>query len=121
MTLYYLDFDFSEDEGGNACWDALASVTPQHWAALLTEVDALLTWCAAQGEPGDLDAGRCWDFDLQAMTEGASSSTAIALAWTPAGLQCAAPLPEAQRRCLSLTISGNPAFASAFEQHWHID
>ena len=121
LSLHYLDFDFSEDEAGNACWDALASVAPQHWDALLAETHSVLAWCAAQGEPGDLDAGFYWDFDLQAMLEEAHPTTAIALTWTPAGWQCPAPLPDVGRRCLSLTISGSGAFASAFGQRWHMD
>lgn len=121
MPLYYLEFDFSEDEAGNACWDALASVAPLHWDSLLAEAHSVLAWCAAQGEPGDLDAGFCWDFDLQAMLEEAQSTTPITLAWTPAGWHCSTALPDTGRRCLSLTISGAGAFVHAFGQRWHTD
>ena len=38
MTLDYLDFDYSEDEGGNGTWDAMASVAQDRWGALRAEV-----------------------------------------------------------------------------------
>lgn len=73
MQLHYLDFDFSEDELGHACWDALACVPPERWEALLAEAQALLAWCEQQGGPaGDMDAGFSWDFDLQATAERGS-------------------------------------------------
>ena len=82
MQLHYLDFDFSEDELGHACWDALACVPPERWEALLAEAQALLAWCEQQGGPaGDMDAGFGWDFDLQATAERGEQTTPTAITW----------------------------------------
>ncbi len=101
MQLHYLDFDFSEDELGHACWDALACVPPERWEALLAEAQALLAWCEQQGGPaGDMDAGFGWDFDLQATAEKGEQTTPIAITWAAPVLQANWP-PRWQHTLLS--------------------
>ena len=106
MQLHYLDFDFSEDELGHACWDALACVPPERWEALLAEAQALLAWCEHQGGPaGDMDAGFGWDFDLQATAERGEQTTPIAITWAAPFLQATRPQDGSTRCCLGLSIS----------------
>lgn len=122
MQLHYLDFDFSEDDLGHACWDALACVPPERWAALLEEVQGLLAWCERQGGmAGDLDAGFAWDFDLQASAEEDGHSTPIALTWASSVLQSQPPPNSGERYCLGLSISTAAAWTNTFEEGLHLD
>lgn len=111
MKLQFLDFDYSEDEHGLGCWDALASPAPAHGTALLAEVATLLSALhAAHGAPGPTDDGHHWDCDLQAQA-GADGP----LHWHWSGHQARwAPTtaaPDKQRITLSLSLTGNAAFA----------
>lgn len=122
MQLHYLDFDFSEDDLGHACWDALACVPPERWAALLEEVQSVLAWCEQQGGvAGDLDAGFSWDFDLQATAEVAGHSTPIALTWNAPVVQSEPPPSPSERCCVGLSISTATAWVDTFEEGLHLD
>ena len=122
MQLHYLDFDFSEDELGHACWDALACVPPERWEALLAEAQALLAWCEQQGGPaGDMDAGFGWDFDLQATAEGVEQTSPIAITWAAPFLQATRPQNGCTRCCLGLSISTTPALTNAFKEGLHLE
>jgi hypothetical protein len=111
MKLQFLDFDYSEDEHGLGCWDALASPAPAHGAALLAEVAELLSALRAQhGAPGPVDEGHGWDCDLQAQ---AGSNGPMHLEWhgSPVRWMPAYSAAENQRITLSLSLTGNAAFA----------
>lgn len=125
-TLAFLEFDCSEDSEGVVCWDALAQPAASHTAALLREVTQLLSWASRFGRqgPGPLDEGADWDFDLQIQLHPPHSqhSTPAQAQWHPAQQTLnihPAPGPE-DRVELSLSLSGTPAFAQAFREHWDV-
>jgi hypothetical protein len=105
MTLNYLDFDYSEDEDGNGCFDALADTPAERHPAVLAEVALVLDWAQAAfaGQHGALDEGGSWDHDLQVLP-GESSAAAAA------------------GRCsVSLSLSGTPAFCAALRERFSLD
>lgn len=119
MSWQFLEFDCSEDSQGVVCWDALAQPAARHTPALLQEVTRLLRWTHRLGlqGPGPLEDGADWDFDLQIHVDNAPlkalwQNADDALSLTPQ------PSPGTQIT-LSLSISGNPAFAQAFREHWN--
>jgi hypothetical protein len=119
MNLLFLEFDSSEDGEGEVCWDALAEPAPRYTQALLHEVTQLLAWAhrfGAQG-PGPLEEGAEWDFDLQ-IRQG---DTPVLALWDSAQERLALSLaPTADEAItLSLSLSGSPAFAQAFLEHWN--
>jgi len=94
-TLHYLVFDRSEGTDEVHTLDALASVVAEQRDALAQEVEMVRAWCRTlfpQG-PGPLEDGHPWDEDLQWQVEGA---------W----------------HTLSWSLSGDAAFAQAFEAAW---
>ncbi|MFN3618539.1 MAG: hypothetical protein ACK4K3_12580 [Aquabacterium sp.] len=94
-TLRYLVFDLSEGTDEVHTLDALASVTADQRDALAQEAEMVRAWCRTrfpQG-PGPLENGHPWDEDLQWQVEGA---------W----------------HTLSWSLSGDAAFAQAFEAAW---
>ena len=105
MTLHYLDFDYSEDENGNGCFDALADTLAERHPAVLAEVALVLGWAQAAfaGQHGALDEGGAWDHDLQVLPGGASAALA------------------AGRYSVSLSLSGTPAFCAALRQRFSLD
>lgn len=109
MTLDYLLFDFSDEEGGAGSFDAMASVLPERLPALLAEVEAVLRWAHREfgvpsGEAGD------WDFELQATCEPGAPLDAVYDA--ASGRLSMSPDCDA-RTTLSLTLSGSHAFCQA--------
>ncbi len=130
MSLQYLNFDYSEDEQGNACWDAMASVPPDRLPALVAEVCALLHWADHDypGPQGAPDDGGDWDYDLCAEVDdhthhsisyqpptGASHEPPTGqLHWHPA------LAPQARRIALTLTLTGPPQFAQLLQQRWDL-
>lgn len=119
MYLQFLEFDGSEDSEGVVCWDALAQPAARHTPALLKEVTQLLEWAhhASPGKPGALEDGADWDFDLQIHM----ASIPIQAHWdSPSQSLVLSPTPtECDEISLSLSISGSPAFSSAFREKWH--
>ena len=105
MTLHYLDFDYSEDEGGNGCFDALADTPAERHTAVLAEVALVLDWARAAfaGQHGALDDGGTWDHDLQVLPDPTSAAVA------------------AGRCCVSLSLSGTPAFCAALRERFGLD
>jgi len=105
MTLDYLDFDYSEDEDGNGCFDALADTPAERHAAVLAEVTLVLDWAHAvfAGQHGALDIGGAWDHDLQVLPSQAHAAS------------------QAGRCSVSLSLSGTPAFCAALREHFHLD
>lgn len=97
-ALQYLLFERSEDTDGHAVFDAVASTSAQHAAAVQAvqaEVAMVLGWAHAAfpDAHGPLSEGFDWDHDLQQ------------------GLE---PQGELTWHTTSLTISASPAFAAAF-------
>lgn len=105
MTLLYLDFDYSEDEDGNGCFDALADTPAERHPAVLAEVTQVLDWARAAfaGQHGALDEGGSWDHDLQVLPGGASTAA------------------SAGRYSVSLSLSGTPAFCAALRERFRLD
>lgn len=122
MTLDYLDFDYSEDEDGNGTWDAMASVAQDRWGALLAEVRHVLQWASQDfaGHRAPLDEGGDWDFDLSAQDD--DHQRALLLEWdrTTASLHAQTP-PAGSYATLTLTLTGNAAFAEALRQTFALE
>ena len=118
MNLAFLEFDCSEDAEGVVCWDALAQPTAGHTRALLQEVTQLLAWSHRLGmqDPGPLEGGADWDFDLRILWANAS----VLAHWDKAQEKLdLSPQPTTgESITLSLSISGTPAVAQAFRDHW---
>jgi hypothetical protein len=118
MTLEFLEFDCSEDSEGVVCWDALAQPAARHTSALLQEVTQLLAWAHRFGPqaPGPLEDGADWDFDLRIR----GGDAPLQAHWNNASQTLAlSPSPSSSDEItLSLSISGTPAFAQAFRDHW---
>jgi hypothetical protein len=114
MTLSYLDFDYSEDYEGVGTFDAMASVSPQQWPALQSEVAQVLTWCQQQflQGPAPLEDGGDWDYDLQGSEETVAP---LALQFNAAtgAIERRAGAPGAPRITLTLSVSGSPSFCQA--------
>ena len=122
MDLQLLDFDCSEDPEGVVCWDALAQPQPRHNGASLQEVAQLLAWAHAfdAQDPGPLEEGAHWDFDLQATLrpEGPDPQEAHLMFDLQTG-QITLPAADlAHPLTLSLSLSGTSGFAQAFCEHW---
>ena len=103
--LHYLDFDYSEDEDGNGCFDALADTPAERHTAVLAEVTLVLDWAHAAfaGQHGALDQGGTWDHDLQVLPGGTSAAVA------------------AGRCSMGLSLSGTPAFCAALRERFRLD
>ncbi|MES2635333.1 MAG: hypothetical protein V4669_20370 [Pseudomonadota bacterium] len=85
MQLDYLLFDFSDEESGSGCFDAMASVAAQHVAAMNAEVQAVLAWGeAAFGAAAPLDEGGDWDYELTQSEDGLLTTLTFTLSGTPA-------------------------------------
>lgn len=66
----YLVFERGEADDGVCHWDALASPAAVHSQGLLAATSHLLQSLHRRfGEPGALDDGHAWDFDLQVHDE----------------------------------------------------
>ena len=113
--LNYLVFDRSEDEDGNANWDAMASVTASRVPDLVAEVQAVLTWADAHFKCAPLDEGGDWDLDLQAQDD---EGQPLPVHWDAAARQLQLSAAGAGRATLSLSISGASQFVRSFEAVW---
>lgn len=115
MALDYLDFDYSEDDEGTGCWDAMASVPPPRVPALAAEIEQLLRWAHGSfaGRRGPVEEGGDWDYELQAQDEAGGL-----LAWRydarSATLQ--SPAGAQGRTTVSLSLSGSAAFGQALAE-----
>lgn len=63
LPLHYLSFEASDDGDGTGTWDAMASVRPEHTAAVEAEIKAVLDWTHRHlgVAPAPLDEGGLWD------------------------------------------------------------
>jgi hypothetical protein len=111
-TLHYLDFDFTEDELGHGSFDAMAAAAPTQVAALQEEIARVLDWAhRGFGEPGPLEEGGEWDFELQGLREVA---TTLQVRWQPgSGLALQPGATGEPRVTLSLTLTGTAMFCDA--------
>lgn len=119
MPLDYLDFDYSEDDEGTGCWDALASVPATRVPALAAEIEQLLRWAHGRfaGRRGPVEEGGDWDYELQAQDESGHP-----LPWRfdarSATLHSAAC--GEGRTTVSLSLSGSAAFGQALGEAFGI-
>lgn len=115
MHLDYLDFDYSEDDEGTGCWDAMASVPATRVPALARELEQLLRWAHADfaGRRGPVEEGGDWDYELQAQDDGGQT-----LPWrfdaAAARLHCVAAGDG--RTTVSLSLSASAAFSEALRE-----
>ena len=76
IPLRFLDFEHSDDDGGVAVFDAMASVQPDRLPDLHAEIAAVLAWAHGQfGPPAPLDEAGELDYDLTSVTESSRSET----------------------------------------------
>ncbi len=111
MELAYLLFDFSDEEGGDASFDALASVPPQRLPALLAEVEAVLAWAIRSfGPPAAGDPDGTWDYALHATD---ADDAPLSIHFDADSRRVALQAGCGDRVTLALTVSGTRAFAEA--------
>lgn len=122
MQLQYLDFDFSEDGEGTGTWDAMASVTPPQWPALLHEVAQVLRWAhdTFAGQRGPVEEGGDWDFDLQCAQEVVTPQH-LHYDVDERVLSVHTDSTSSQRHTLSLSLSGSAHFSVALREHFGLD
>lgn len=122
MHLQYLDFDFSEDSEGTGTWDAMASVTPLQWPALLDEVAQVLRWAHDRfaGQRGPVEDGGDWDFDLQCVQEVVTPQH-LHYDEDAQALRVQTDTASSQRHTLSLSLSGSAHFSAALQEHFGLD
>lgn len=120
MPLDYLDFDYSEDDEGTGCWDAMASVPSARVPALAGEIEQVLRWAHGRfaGRRGPVEEGGDWDFELQAQDDDGAP-----LPWRfdtkAAGLQAAAA--ALGRTTVNLSLSGSAAFGEALREAFGLE
>lgn len=119
-TLDYLIFDYSEDEDGNGTWDAMSSAQGEAIARMRTEIEDVLRWASRDfhGRQGAVDDGGDWDFDLQAQSD---DGAALPAQFHPAEGRLSLHRPASGRVTVSLSLTGNSAFAEAFSTQFHWD
>lgn len=117
-SLHYLDFDESGDELGHGSFDAMAAVAPARVPALQAEIARVLDWAHATfGEPGPLEDGAQWDFELQGVRE---ATTTLQVRYTRGqALALHDGATGEPRVTLSLTLSGTATFCDAFREAFH--
>lgn len=122
MQLQYLDFDFSEDGEGTGTWDAMASVTPQQWPALLDEAARLLHWAhdTFAGQRGPVEEGGAWDFDLQCVQE-VTTLQHLHYDEDAQVLRVQTDSAGSQRHTLSLSLSGTAHFSASVRDRFGLD
>ncbi len=117
MRLDYLDFEFSEDGDGHGCLDALASVAPAQWPALLAEAGRVLAWAHANfpGARAAPEDGGEWDYALQAVRE---VPTPLDLGFDEATGRITGQdgAPGQPGLTLGLTLTGSAAFCEALRE-----
>lgn len=120
MELNYLDFDYSEDDEGTGCWDAMASVAAMRVPALAAEVEQLLDWAHRRfkGRRGPIEEGGDWDCELQAQDDGGQplpwrfDAAAARLHFVAAG---------DGRTTVSLSLVGSAAFGEALREAFGLE
>ncbi|MBK0392705.1 hypothetical protein [Ramlibacter algicola] len=113
MHLDYLLFDSTDEPGGSCSFDALASVLPARMPALCEEIAAVLGWAHRSfGAPSAFEDADGWDFHLQGSGE---HDEPLQMDYDFARNRVVMPPPRG-RVTIALTVSGSPAFASAFSE-----
>lgn len=122
MSLNYLDFDYSEDEQGNGTFDAMASTSVQHVAAVRAEIALVLDWAyeAFPDMRAPLDEGGEWDYHLEGQQEW-SAQEAIGYDEVTGKFSSQTGPAGAPRHTVTLSLSGSPQFCEAFRQRFNIE
>lgn len=119
MPLDFLLFDFTDEESGAGSFDAMASVLPARWPALVGEVEAVLRWAHAEFGPPSASADQGeWDFELQA-THAADAPLDVAYD-ARSGRVVSARACEEGRTTLTFTIGGSRAFCESLRQAFEV-
>lgn len=115
MGLYFLSFDYSEDDEGTATWDAVASVPAARLPELQREIVALLAWAHSEfgAVRGPVEDGGLWDYDLQ-FERDRHPLQALGYDVDARQLQPAPHALPGERVTLTLSLSGGLSFGEAF-------
>jgi hypothetical protein len=119
MPLNYLDFDYSEDALGHGTFDAMASTSSAHLAAVRAEIALVLDWAHAAfpGLRAPLDEGGEWDYELTGQQEWSAPET---LVYDETTRQFSSRLGPAgaPRHTVTLSMGGGPQFCEAFRRRF---
>ncbi len=119
MSLQYLDFDYSEDEHGHGCFEAMASVSAQRVAAVREEIARVLDW-AFENFPdlrAPLEEGGEWDYQLESQQEW-TVPEALHYDEVTGKFSAQPGAPGEPRHVLTLVLSGSAQFCAAFGQRF---
>ena len=119
MSLQYLDFDYSEDEHGHGCFEAMASVPAQRVAAVREEIARVLDW-AFENFPdlrAPLEEGGEWDYQLESQQEWAVPEV-LRYDEVTGKFSVQSGAPGEPRHVLTLVLSGSAPFCAAFGQRF---
>ncbi len=119
MSLQYLDFDYSEDEHGHGCFDAMASVPAHRVAAVREEIARVLDWAFASFPDlrAPLEEGGEWDYQLQSQQEW-NVPEVLQYDEVTGKFSVQPDEPGEPRHTLTLSLSGSAAFCEAFRQRF---
>jgi len=118
-SLHYLDFDYSEDEHGHGCFEAMVSVPAHRVAAAREDIARVLDWAFAHFPDlrAPLEEGGEWDYQLESQQEWSVPETLHYDEVT--GRFSAQPgEPGEPRQVLTLSLSGSAQFCEAFRRHF---
>jgi len=115
MTLDYLDFDYSEDADGNGVFDAMASTGPQQVEAVHADIVEVLTWASTvfPDQQAPIDEGGTWDYDLQGSRE-TTLAEHLSFDEHARRIRVRPASADTVRHTVTLSITGTPAFCTAF-------
>ncbi len=119
MSLQYLDFDYSEDEHGHGCFEAMASVSAQRVAAVREEIARVLDW-AFENFPdlrAPLEEGGEWDYQLESQQEW-TVPEALRYDEVTGKFSAQPGAPGGLRHVLTLVLSGSAQFCVTFGQRF---
>ncbi|MDH5206719.1 MAG: hypothetical protein OEY75_08465 [Hylemonella sp.] len=122
MSLDYLVFDYSEDEHGHGCFEAMASVPAKRLPALHAEITELLGWAfdAFAGLRAPLEEGGEWDYLLEGRQEWSVAET-LSYDEGTGRIMCQPGAAGEPLHTLTLAVSGSAQFCAALSARFELD
>jgi hypothetical protein len=118
-ALHYLDFDYSEDEHGHGCFEAMAAVPAHRVAAAREDIARVLDWAFAHFPDlrAPLEEGGEWDYQLESQQEWSVPET-LRYDEVTGRFSVQPGEPGEPRHVLTLSLSGSAQFCEAFRRHF---